>query len=615
MGRNIATDIKGIARIGRRLAIPWGAYAALSLLIVLVAAWVAGDFGARQAHQALRAQAESSAALNIAVLRSELEKQRSLPFVLAQDPDVLATLTHPSPDRLAALDAKFERLDAGTHAAVIYLLNAKGEAIAASNWRKAASPVGSDYRFRSYFQRAMSDGAAEYFALGTLTGRPGLFITRRLGNANQPLGVIVVKVQFDQVEAAWRHSNTDAYVTNPHGIVIIASDPRWHFMRNVPITPDEAKAIRASRQFGKAPLDPMPIHMAASANPDGDLMKLADRGLYIAAAATVPSTGWHMHVLIPAETALTAGVRDARSMVILGLMPLILLAGILLYRRQRALLREAEEVAARTELESRVEIRTAELRAINAQLSAEMDERQKAETRLQTARDELVQANRLAVLGQITAGVAHEVNQPVAAIRSYADNAAILLGRGDTDAVRQNLETIAGLTTRVGGITQELRAFSRKGTDEIGPTSLCEVIDGALMLLAGRCREQGVALTVTRPPTSLQALGKLIRLEQVLVNLLQNALEALAGQTQAEIRIAVHTTDDEVRLTVKDNGPGIPAEIADALFTPFTTSKPRGLGLGLVISNDIVAEFGGRLELTATRPGHTCFTVYLRRAM
>ncbi len=170
-----------------------------------------------------------------------------------------------------------------------------------------------------------------------------------------------------------------------------------------------------------------------------------------------------MHVLLPAEALLNAEARNARSTAILALMPLLVLAGILLYRRQRARIREAEEIAARAELESRVEIRTAELRMINHQLSTEMDERQKAETRLQTARDELVQANRLAVLGQITAGVAHEVNQPVAAIRSYADNAAALLDRGDAGAVKENLASIAGLTMRIGGITQELRSLFAQG--------------------------------------------------------------------------------------------------------------------------------------------------------
>lgn len=596
-----------------RFAVQWTVLAVLGTTIVLAAVWLAGGYGERQAYHALRARAAGSVALNAAVLRSELEKQRSLPFVLALDPDARAALTDPSPARLAALDAKFERINAGTNAAVIFLLDAGGKAVAASNWSEPASPVGSDYRFRSYFQRAAKEGAAEYFALGTLTRKPGLYITRRVGEAKSPLGVIVVKVRFDQVEDEWRHSDAYVYVTDPQGIVILSSVSHWHFMRNVPLSPVEARAIRASRQFGKAPLAPLPVRTVERDNRDGDMVRLTDRGLFLSAAAAVPTTDWQMHVLVPAQSTLDSEKRNARSSITLMLMPLLALAGILLYRRQRAERRAAEEIAARAELETRVEIRTAELRTINTQLSAEMDERQKAETKLQTARDELVQASRLAVLGQITAGVAHEVNQPVAAIRSYADNAAMLLQRGDAEAVRRNLSTIAELTQRVGGITQELRAFSRKGSDEVGPTSLLDVIDGALLLLAGKIRDRRVTLAVERPPATLRASGKLIRLEQVLVNLLQNALDALEGCRTGEIRITTRCNGDEVQLAVADNGPGIPAEIITDLFTPFTTSKPRGLGLGLVISKDIVAEFGGRLELTHTGADGTLFTIHLRR--
>ncbi|MDE2014526.1 MAG: sensor histidine kinase [Alphaproteobacteria bacterium] len=599
----------------RRFAVQWAVLVILGTAVASLAIWQAGRLGLKTAHQALRAQAASSVALNAAVLRSELEKQRSLPFVLSQDPDLRNALAKPTNAGITALNIKLERLAAATHAAVIFLLDDKGNAVAASNWNRPASPVGSDYRFRSYFQHAIKQGGAEYFALGTLTRQPGLYITRRIGPPGAPLGVIVVKVRFDQVEADWRRSDSYVYVTDPQGIVIISSVADWHFMRNVPMNAREARAIRASRQFGKAPLDPLPVRVAQRSNSQGDLVRMAGRGLFLAEDAGIATTPWRLHVLVAAQSAMNSEARSARSTAMLALMPLLALGGILLYRRQRAERRAAEAIATRAELEHRVEIRTAELRAINSQLSAEMDERQKAEGRLQTTRDELVQANRLALLGQVTAGVAHEVNQPVAAIRSYADNAAVLLTRGQTEAVRQNLATIAGLTARIGDITQELRNFSRKGGDQTGPTSLVEVIDGALLLLAGKIRDQGIAVIVERPPASLCASGKLIRLEQVLVNLLQNALEALEGRSGAEVRIGTSCCGDGVQLTVADNGPGIPDSVAADLFTPFTTSKPRGLGLGLVICQDIVTELGGRLELTRTGADGTLFTIHLRRAL
>jgi two-component system C4-dicarboxylate transport sensor histidine kinase DctB len=227
--------------------------------------------------------------------------------------------------------------------------------------------------------------------------------------------------------------------------------------------------------------------------------------------------------------------------------------------------------------------------------------------------DELIQSNKLATLGQIAAGVAHEINQPVSAIRAYADNAAVFLDRSDSRSARTNLDLIAGLTDRIGLITDELRAFARKSGGSPAPLAVREVVDGALLLVGPRLRQQGVRVVRDVADEAAQVLAERFRLEQVLVNLLQNAIEALGDRQDGEISVRVLVKRAQVQIIVADNGPGVAPEAAKTLFTPFATTKPRGLGLGLVISRDIVAEFGGELYLEPS-PRGARFAISLPKA-
>jgi two-component system C4-dicarboxylate transport sensor histidine kinase DctB len=216
-------------------------------------------------------------------------------------------------------------------------------------------------------------------------------------------------------------------------------------------------------------------------------------------------------------------------------------------------------------------------------------------------------------LGQIAAGVAHEINQPVAAIRTHADSASVQLRREDTEGALRSLANIDRLTERVGVITDELRAFSRKtrsGTVAVGVDS---AIDGALLLVAGRLREKGIRLERHPAPAGLAVKAERNRLEQVVLNLLQNAIEALDGVPAPVIELGVRVKGRQAIIQVSDNGPGVTPAVRARLFTPFTTDKPDGLGLGLVISRDIVAGFGGELVLDPTSSGAR-FSIRLAKA-
>ena len=263
-------------------------------------------------------------------------------------------------------------------------------------------------------------------------------------------------------------------------------------------------------------------------------------------------------------------------------------------------------------LEREVALRTAELREANDNLRTESREREVVDRRYRQAREELAQANRLSSIGQIVAGVAHEINQPVAAIRSFADNGAKLLERERVEEAKQNLGLISELTARIGSITAELRGFARRRTPATGAIGIGTVIDGALLLIGDTLRAQRIKLERVGNE-ELAVLGDRVRLEQILINLLQNAADALEGCKDPAVRLSI-SGGEEVVVEVADNGPGIAPEIADELFTPFATARENGLGLGLAIARDIARDFGGELESVPSALGGAAFRLRLRPA-
>ncbi|MER8702251.1 sensor histidine kinase [Mesorhizobium sp. M1273] len=604
-------------QLARRARRAWLLFAAVALLIVTAALYGAGLYGRTAEVGTLAAQGHTDANLKVALLRAVLESPRALPLLLSADQQVRDALSQKNAAAIDVLNRKLEGLVSGTKASVLYVVGTDGLAIASSNWREPISFVGNDYRFRDYFSGAMQAGTAEYFALGNVSKRPGLYISRRVGDAAAPLGVVVVKMEFDQLEADWREANRPAYVSDENGVVLITSVPSWRFMTTAPLAAPKQAAIRDSQQFGDAPLVPLPIMHAQALSPDVSIVHAMTPGAsdteYLSLSTPIPSTPWRLDYLIPVEAPIAAAVREMRLLALGVVVPLLGLAAYLLWRRQSAQMRIAAEQAARTELERRVVERTEDLSRARDRLQAEITGHRSTEAKLQIVQQDLVQANRLAILGQVAAGVAHEINQPVATIRAYADNARTFLDRKQTGPAEENLGAIAALTERIGSITEELKAFARKGRTAAEPVELRGVIEGAVMLLRSRFAGRLDALAIDLPPPSLKVMGNRVRLEQVLINLFQNALEALDGRDDAHVQVSVDETADGVTVGVSDNGPGIPPAILKSLFTPFNTSKEKGLGLGLVISKDIVADYGGRIEVSSDDSG-TRFTIHLQTA-
>lgn len=577
-----------------------------------IATWGAGMIAGKRALAALDRNARASTALHGAVLRSELEKFRLVPTALAGDPEARDALAG-QPEAIRSFDRRLEQLSASIHAAAIYLIDADGRTVAASNWNQAASFVGSNYGFRPYFRQALETGEYEQFALGTVSRQPGLYLARRI-DADDVRGVIVVKVEFNAMEADWAQSTEPAFVTDGRGIVLVTSVPAWRFLTQSALPPSQRAAIRRNLDFGDAPLTPLPIE----ARPDqhGTMVEASTGGgptqPYLETTAPTTLKGWTLHVLTPVGTVASNAATSARLATAMIFALIALGIWIIVRRQQQTRRRAAEALATRALLEREVDLRTHELRKTNDQLQMEMADRLASEARLQEAREQLVQANKLASLGQIAAGVAHEINQPVAAISSHAHNGRQCLALGRVADVEDSFTSIAAMTERIGVITGELRGFARKATGEIGDVLLDDAIDGALLLLRDRTARQAASISRANAD-GLRVRAERIRLEQVLMNLLGNALDALAETADPQIDFSITADKDWVELDIADNGPAIPPAIIASLFKPFTSSKTDGLGLGLVISRDIVADFGGELVHIPVERG-VLFRLRLRRA-
>lgn len=529
---------------GRRLA--FGAMLVAGLLALL---GVSFDLARRDAVADLSRGLEVAARTQVQTLESLLAKQRAVATVLSDDSTVRQALVVPSDANLVRVSLKLSRLRDQTSSSVIYLLNDQGVAVAASNWDEAVSFVGSDYSFRDYFTQALLRGEATQFALGTVSNRPGLYLSHDVIADDAPVGVTVVKVEFDSIERNWAAARDQVYVTDDTGRIVLTADPALRFQ----------------------PLPPVQARQPAAELP-------------------VPGAAWRLIMRAPAGDTVPQAAFVTGS-VGFGLM-LLFAGGFWLSRARR---RAAAERRYRADLERAVAERTRDL-------SDEMRERQAAEQRLVRLQGEMVQANKLATLGQITAGVAHEVNTPLATIRLLADNGQQMLPAGAAPALSRNLDQIRRMTDRIGHITTELRGFARKATGTLVPISVKEALDAAVLLAASRRRAEDVRLILPDVPTDLRVIGETVRLEQILINLIQNAHEAVVGRPDPWVRVDL-TLGQVVRLTVSDSGPGLTADAHRHLFTPFTTSKPQGLGLGLVISRDIARDFGGSLIADPPQPG------------
>lgn len=561
-------------------------------LIVGALFWLGERWAESAASETATFDARQLASSNALLFNSELQKFRLLPVALAEYPDV-AALLKTGGDNDGQVNDRLERLAAKTNAAAIYVIAPDGKTLAASNYRKPTSFVGQNYAFRPYFRDAMANGDAELFALGTVSGRPGLYLARRISDSSASLGVIVVKVEFDSLAREWSRQIGRSMIADSHGIIIISGTPEWRFRSLRALNESEKAEIAASRQFEGASLRLLPF--------DTDKTEVLISGeAYCAVTVPVGLARGRLITLMPKQRALEGARAQARIIVVLVLFTML---GALTWQ-YRQFERAAIQHEVQRDLEQKVAERTTELEKANERLKIESTERGLSEQKYRQSREELAQANRLGTLGQVTAGVAHEINQPVAAIRAFAENAVTFLKRSRVDKASENLRQIVDLTEKVATITSELKGFARRKTPAVGPVSLLDAIEAALLLVKHRITASNTRIKWDKGTAAVLIRADRVRLEQVFVNLIQNSLDALDGQRNGLIQMTFTLGEGHIVAIVSDNGPGFPPALKAKLFVPFSSGKDKGLGLGLAIVRDIMREFGGEIRLldgTGTR--------------
>ncbi|CAO3379162.1 sensor histidine kinase [Azospirillum argentinense] len=581
----------------RRLAVLVARPRRVMLAVLVVgmplAAAVAAGLAADNAAESLREQGAAQLSLYESNLRTELERHAAVPMVLARDQEVADLLRDPSPERVDRLNRKLEAIAATLKASALYVMNGTGTTVAASNWNTAPSFVGQNFSYRPYFQSAMERGEGHHFALGTTSLVPGYYTAQRVVAENRtdgrPAGVVVLKVGFQELERAWSHGREKVLVSDRDGVVFITNVEGWRYNalpRRLPVTLPAA-AVPATEEIPTLPW------AFGGASDRITLREGNAERRYLLQSAAVPGGDWTIHALttlVPVATrAQQAGLLAAAAVALAALT-----GHALAQRRLNLVERLALQEEARAELERRVAAATAELRATE---------------------NELTQAAKLAALGQMSAAMAHEINQPLAAIRSFADNAVVLLERGRPDAVRDNLAEIADLTDRMAAITRSLKGFARRASGTLGAVSAAAAVGQALALLEARLRRDSVTVDTDLPVAPLLVTGEDVRLQQVLVNLIGNAADAMRASPHRHVQIALAAEGEEAVLTVRDSGPGIAEADLPRIFVPFFTTKEAGdgLGLGLSISHGIVEDFGGSLTAANHPEGGALFTIRLKR--
>lgn len=577
-------------------------WVALLFIVISVFSWLLGSWaGYRLVERDSLAEAFRYSQL----VANELNRYRPIPELIAEHPLLLDVLRNPS-DAALVLEANeaLKRMADIVASSDVYLMDRDGLTIAANNYQLDTSFIGNNFSFRPYFHQAIERaGSALYFALGTTSNQRGLYFAHPVmaRDRAEPLGVIAVKVQVTDLEAQWQRpasfNEAEMVVQDLDGISFLASRPDWLYRSFESLSEQRLAGIRREQRYSDQALTPMNI--SSLGQPMGvssrsERLVIHEDGVsreYLSVETPLPQLDWTLRILTGTRPVLWTQVQ----FLIAGLA--LFLGGFLtwLYLRERYR-REAELAQRGVELEQRVTERTSDLEASNQQLQAEILERERTERELKETQQELIQAAKLAVLGQMSAGLNHEMNQPLTAIQAYARNSRRFLEKGDQATVSANLKEIASLCDKMAELTRQFKVFARKSESPPNPVDLRQPVDAALKIISAQDGSSGVRFDWRRPAHPVMVHGDLIRIEQVLVNLIANSMQAVESSEAPRIELDVQSAGDFWQCRVRDNGPGLPAN-TEQLFEPFYTTKSlkQGLGLGLSISRQIVDALGGRL--------------------
>jgi two-component system C4-dicarboxylate transport sensor histidine kinase DctB len=593
--------------------LPLAVLAALGLALI----FKGNDIAARGYMNEAETQAATTLRLAVSALDGHLKRYEALPALIADQENVEALILDPGNDVLrSTTNAYLKEVNALLKSSDIYVMTMDGQTVAASNYDTPISFIGENFTYRPYFQDAAAGRQSRFYALGTTSLKRGYYFGSPIEVGGVIRGVIVFKVDIDSIEDSWGGGDDRIFVSDPEGIIFMTGSPEWLYASILPLTPDRIAHTEASRRYADAKLRELPVKRGTFA--DRDVMIIADAGVekeYLVVSQPMPDAGWTVNVLMD-----TSSVRTQAKTATVAALLTLCLAGlalaVLMQRRARLDERMQLQAEARNELERRVAERTADLARVNSRIEEEIAERRLTEQRLRQTQADLIQAGKLAGLGQMSAALSHEFNQPLAAAKTYAETSGVLMDLGRTDEARDNVRRISALIDRMASISKHLRNFARKPNEKLGPVLLEDVMRDTLEIVAARLKTADAILDVEIDPMLPAVKAGAVRLQQVLVNIITNAADAVEGLEDRRITVCAEKESDKVIVSVRDRGPGVPPAIRERIFDPFFTTKGvgKGLGLGLSISYNIIKDFGGSLSVGEHPDGGAVFIIELDAA-
>jgi two-component system C4-dicarboxylate transport sensor histidine kinase DctB len=528
--------------------------------------------------ESTRNRAELRLALYSGNLVSELRRNAIVPQILARDPALIGALN--SGDFSQSSQRLISFVDE-IGAASLMLLDRDGRTVAATNRER----LGEQHRSQAYFVEALRSNATVFTSQRQEVGNYNFSYSRRIESQGQSIGVIVVEVDLAKFERAWAGISDAVLVTNSEGEIILATEPRWRgqtvasALAREPADSAIERAIRATADWTALPAD---AYFQGEA-----VMRIEGR---------IPFRGWNM-VTFTTYASVRERVNAVLALEIMGFAILLAMAFYALSRK----------TALRMALFQR---ESAELRALNQRLQREIAERERVQETLAVAEQTLAQSSKLAALGEMSAAVSHELNQPLAAMKTYLAGAKLLMRRNRAEEALAAFSRIDDLIERMGGITRQLKSYARKGQEAFSPVNMGDALASSLSMMEPQLKSRKVKITKILPEDKVLVMGDRMRIEQVMINLLRNALDATKTVSDPQLEVIL-ASGETATLTIRDNGHGI--EDLDALFEPFYTTKQPGdgVGLGLAISSGIVNDLGGRLLARNAEEGGAVFEMQL----
>ena len=540
----------------------------------------------------LARRGRSDLALAADRLTSELQSFRELAALVSDHPVVGVAL--------AGWDAKstLAQIADKTGALDVTVSNTEGDVLASA--RGIAAPQVDRYGFK----RAMSGalGVDHYFS--EPFGRRVFTFTSPVFSTEGPVvGAVTVTVDVEAIEASWRGDRPAVLFTDELDVVFVSNRSELVFRSRS----NDISAAADSDDYRADDIAPFFDYDSRMRGPH-DIWAI-DGGRYL------PNEALHLTLSMPTVGLTGEALLDvAPARQIAGLQAAVAAALSLAFGALLFLATERRRTLARANqlLEARVKRRTSELEAVAVNLRREVAERTAAEARLKKAQDDLVQAGKLSALGQMSAGISHELNQPLMAIRSFAENAEAFLERGNPERAAENLNRISELVRRMGRIIRNLRAFSRQESEPLTDVEVGAAIEAAMEMAATKARQEGAVLHWEKTDAPIWVRAGEVRLQQVVLNLISNAIDAMEGQDDKAVHIDV-MVGDRVTVSVRDAGPGIaePEKIFDPFYSTKQVGAAEGMGLGLSISYGLVQSFGGAIRGRNHPEGGAIFTVEL----